>query len=44
MPRVAVASSCTAEFMTESGGLARSSSGEVRTAERARIVLAWLQG
>ena len=44
MPRVAVALSCTAEVMTELGRLARSRSGEVRTAERARIVLACLQG
>lgn len=44
MPRVAVALSCTAEVMAELGRLSRSRSGEVRTAERARIVLACLQG
>ena len=44
MPRVAVALSCTAEVMAELGRLARSRSGEVRAAERARIVLACLQG
>ncbi len=44
MPRVAVALSCTAEVMAELARLARSRSGEVRTAERARIVLACLRG
>jgi transposase len=44
MARVAVALSCTAEVMAELERLARSRSGEVRLAERARIVLACLQG
>ena len=44
MPRVAVALSCTAQDMAELGRLSRSRSGEVRMAERARIVLACLQG
>ena len=44
MPRVAVALSCTAQDMAELSRLARSRSGEVRTVERARIVLACLQG
>lgn len=44
MPRVAVALSCTAEVMGELEKLARSRSGEVRLAERARIVLACLGG
>jgi len=44
MARVAVALSCTAEVMGELERLSRSRSGEVRLAERARIVLACLQG
>lgn len=44
MARVAVALFCTAEVMTELERLSRSRSGEVRMAERARIVLACLQG
>ena len=44
MPRVAVALSCTAEVMAELESLSRSRSGEVRLAERARIILACLQG
>lgn len=44
MARVAVALSCSAEVMAELERLARSRSGEVRMAERARIVLACLQG
>ena len=44
MARVAVALSCTAEVRAELERLARSRSGEVRLAERARIVLACLQG
>jgi transposase len=44
MARVAVALSCTAEVMTELERLSRSRSGEVRMAERARIVMACLQG
>ena len=44
MPRVAVALSCTEEDMAELGRLSRSRSGEVRMAERARIVLACLRG
>ena len=44
MPRVAVVLSCTAETMAELERLARSRSGEVRMAERARIVLACLRG
>jgi transposase len=44
MARVAVALSCTAEVMTKLEHLSRSRSGEVRLAERARIVLACLQG
>lgn len=44
MARVAVTLSCTAEVMTELERLSRSRSGEVRIAERARIVLACLQG
>lgn len=44
MPRVAVALSCTAETMAELERLSRSRSGEVRMAERARIVLACLRG
>jgi transposase len=44
MARVAVALSCTAEVMAELERLSRSRSGEVRMAERARIVLACLRG
>lgn len=44
MARVAVELSCTAEVKAELERLARSRSGEVRLAERARIVLACLQG
>ena len=44
MARVAVALSCTAEVVIELERLARSRSGEVRMAERARIVLACLRG
>ena len=44
MARVAVALSCTAEVMAELERLSRSRSGEVRTAKRARIVLACLRG
>lgn len=44
MARVAVALSCTAEVMAELERLSRSRSGEVRMAERARIVLACLSG
>ena len=44
MARVAIALSCTAEVMGELERLSRSRSGEVRLAERARIVLACLQG
>lgn len=44
MARVAVALSCTADVMAELERLSRSRSGEVRLAERARIVLACLQG
>ena len=44
MPRVAVTLSCTAKDMAELGRLSRSRSGEVRMAQRARIVLACLQG
>lgn len=44
MARVAVALSCTAEVLAELERLARSRSGEVRMAERARIVLACLAG
>ncbi len=44
MARVAVALSCTADVMTELQRLSRSRSGEVRLAERARIVLACLKG
>src|SRR5450432_2592669 len=44
MARVAVALSCAAEVMAELERLSRSRSGEVRMAERARIVLACLQG
>lgn len=44
MPRVAVALSCTAEVMAELERLSRSRSGEVRLAERARIVIACVQG
>jgi transposase len=44
MARVAVALSCTAEVMSELERLSRSRSGEVRMAERARIVLSCLHG
>lgn len=44
MARVAVALSCTADVMSELERLSRSRSGEVRMAERARIVLACLEG
>ena len=44
MARVAVALSCTPEVMAELERLSRSRSGEVRMAERARIVLACAQG
>lgn len=44
MARVAVALFCTAEVMAELERLSRSRSGEVRLNERARIVLACLQG
>ena len=44
MAQVAVALSCTAEVMAELERLSRSRSGEVRMAERARIVLACLSG
>lgn len=44
MARVAVALSCTAEVMAKLERLSRSRNGEVRLAERARIVLACLQG
>ena len=44
MPRVAVALSCTADVMAELERLSRTRSGEVRMAERARIVLACLRG
>jgi transposase len=44
MARVAVALSCPAEVMAELERLSRSRSGEVRLAERARIVLACLRG
>lgn len=44
MARVAVALSCTAQVMAELERLSRSRSGEVRLAERARIVLACLRG
>lgn len=44
MPRVAVALSCTSDVMAQLERLSRSRSGEVRMAERSRIVLACLQG
>jgi transposase len=44
MARVAVVLSCTAQVMAELERLSRSRSGEVRMAERARIVLACLHG
>ncbi len=44
MARVAVALSCSAEVMIELERLSRSRRGEVRLAERARIVLACLRG
>ncbi|HNG51004.1 MAG TPA: hypothetical protein PLP08_15555, partial [Plasticicumulans sp.] len=42
MARVAVALSCTPEVMDDLERMARSRSGEVRMAERSRIVLACL--
>lgn len=44
MARAAVALSCTAEVMAKLEHLSRSRNGEVRLVERARIVLACLQG
>ena len=44
MARVAVKLSCSEEVMAELERLSRSRSGEVRLSERARIVLACLQG
>lgn len=44
MARVAVVLSCTAKDRTELERLSRSRSGEVRLAERARIILSCLQG
>lgn len=44
MPRVAVTLSCTSQTMEELERLSRSRSGQVRMAERARIVLACLRG
>lgn len=44
MPRVAVALSCADEVLVELERWARSRSGEVRLAERARIILACLRG
>jgi transposase len=44
MARVAVSLSCTADVLAELERLSRSRSGEVRMAERARVVLACLQG
>ncbi len=44
MPRIAIEVSCTADVMAELERLARSRSGEVRLAERARIVLGCLAG
>ena len=44
MARVAVALSCAPEVIVELQRLSRSRSGEVRLAERARMVLACLQG
>jgi len=44
MARVAIALSCATEVMGELERLSRSRSGEVRLAERARIVLACLKG
>ncbi|HEV6964096.1 IS630 family transposase [Roseateles sp.] len=44
MARVAVTLSCTAEVVAELERMSRSRSGEVRMAERARIVLACLEG
>src|SRR5258708_9730345 len=44
MARVAVALSCTAEQRSELMALARSRTEEARLVERAKIVLAWLEG
>lgn len=44
MTRIAIALSCSEEVMAELERLSRSRSGEVRLAERARIVIACLQG
>ena len=44
MARIAIALSCSEEVMAELERLSRSRSGEVRLAERARIVIACLQG
>jgi DNA-binding CsgD family transcriptional regulator len=44
MARIAIGSSCSEEVMVELERLSRSRSGEVRLAERARIVIACLQG
>lgn len=44
MTRIAIALSCSEEEMAELERLSRSRSGEVRLAERARIVIACLQG
>ena len=44
MARVAVALSCTVEVMAELERMSRSRSGEVRMAERARMVLACIRG
>ena len=44
MGRVAVALTCTVDVMAELERLARSRSGEVRLAERARMVLGCMQG
>ncbi|MDR2155217.1 MAG: helix-turn-helix domain-containing protein, partial [Burkholderiaceae bacterium] len=44
MSRVAVTLSCTPDVMSELKRFSRSRSGEVRMAERARIVLACLGG
>ena len=44
MARVAIALSCTAEQRAELMALARSRTEEARLVERAKIVLAWLEG
>ena len=44
MPRQARPLECTAEIRVELVAISRSRSGEVRMAERARIVLACLEG